>query len=155
MPEGAHIKVVLDWIWGCQTQLERFALSVDSELQILSDEETTDRARRQAWALTRFDQHLLLVAANNLAKAMTKYPDVASEIDELPDPNGALELLRNVHEHWDETRDAFRGEAPMRRSGKRFSESFPGASPWSMVFPMHGGIEISVVDDESGRRPVV
>lgn len=47
-----------------------------------------------------------------------------------------IELLRNLHEHWDEQRPSFYNvnePGRLRRSGKEFAELHPGLSPFSAL----------------------
>ena len=48
----------------------------------------------------------------------------------------AIKLLRDIYEHWNEYRQAFRemhfGEKD--RSGKEFVTMFPSGKPWSIIY---------------------
>ena len=94
------------------------------------------------------DEHLVLIAAANLDRALQKLPKRVRHRVQLPNPTRrALWLLRNIYEHWDELRKQYRsGTQPLRGAAQKLKAEFPNADPWSFTFdPKSGDIILADV----------
>jgi hypothetical protein len=90
---------------------------------------------RRAFSATSYDEHILLVAGANLLRALDRGKEHLPPISFPSKTLRALDLLRNIYEHWDEQRDAFRLLTLKKtKSGKSFVEEFPDGKPWSMKY---------------------
>ncbi|HWC12749.1 MAG TPA: hypothetical protein VG455_16180 [Acidimicrobiales bacterium] len=75
--------------------------------------------------------HMALVAGHNLLRGLDNAEGRYTAMPELMARE--VEVLRNLHEHWDEQWPSFydvRNPGPLRRSGQRFAELHPGSSPY-------------------------
>jgi hypothetical protein len=77
----------------------------------------------------------LVVAANDLLNSAVHAITAVERLGPLPaalDP--MVKLLRNVHEHWDQTRETFvTGGPPKNRSGKAVAQ-LSDVSPWRFLY---------------------
>jgi hypothetical protein len=90
--------------------------------------------QRRTFSTTTYDEHLVVVAAANLDKALERCPRRLRAVLQISsNETRALRLLRNIYEHWDELRDPYRREGELRASAKKLHDEFPGADPWSII----------------------
>jgi len=75
--------------------------------------------------------HMALVGAHNLLRALDntegRYTTMPAQMAR------EIEVLRNLHEHWDEQWPSFynvENPGPLKRSGQHFAELHPGRSPY-------------------------
>jgi len=139
LPDGADpnseaLNDVLHWLWATRTQIRRLTKGVRTELMC---DAPLELHRRRTFSRTSLDEHLLLVSAGQLEKviqaAQQHFPMIM-----LPAVlQVSLRHLRNVYEHWEQHRDAFRlPGVPKNRSGKAFATEFPSGEPWAIeIYP--------------------
>jgi hypothetical protein len=142
---------VLHWLWATRTQIRRLTEGLRAELT-----QTEPRAlqRRRRFSLTSLEEHLLLVCAGQFETAVKSARQYFPQID-LPTPlKVALRDLRNVYEHWDHQRDAFRlPNVVKERSGKSFAANFPNGEPWAIdIYPGRDIVIAKVVSLRSLAR---
>jgi hypothetical protein len=132
-PTQEAIAEAIHWTWCTRLQILRFTRSIRHEL---SSWGSANRLRqRRAFSTTSLDEHSVLVAAKNLAEALRGLPRPIRREVGMPASLAALELLRDVYEHWGEARRFYRGHGQNGRSGVRCGSSrrpspppIPGAS---------------------------
>lgn len=124
---------VLQWSRSIRMQSERLSKDMAVEISLLKD---GGRTFRRASSVTSCDEHLLLVCAANLHRALEKVPNRARRQLVLPKrPVRALWLLRNIYEHWDGLRSHLRaGTDDPKGTLKKIRAEFPAADPFSFVF---------------------
>lgn len=145
-PVDESINDILHWTWSTRLQIRRLAQSVRSEFKALSWREGVRRRRR--FSNTSYDEHILLVAAANLERAITNAPRALRAEVTLPaHSRRALWLLRNIYEHWDELRRVYRGSSTaLRGAALKLKTEFPNADPWSFTIdPKRGEIVLANV----------
>lgn len=121
---------VLHWLWSWRIQVERHAESTRHD-----GEGSTSLERRRAFSRTSYDEHMLTIVGAQLIKALQRAEAEFGESLFDNEAAPALKLLRNIYEHWDEQRPAFRDPAiPKVKSGKKFAERFPYGKPWSVTY---------------------
>jgi hypothetical protein len=131
------------WAWGTATQLARFRRNLKAELKAFTL--PSDR-RSRVFSRTSFDEHMLLVAAGQLQKALKSARNHFPHLALSGDLEKALRLLRNIYEHWDALRESFRTPDRERvRSARQFSIDFPEGQPWSVDFMPNGDIVLAKV----------
>jgi hypothetical protein len=75
-----------------------------------------------------------VVAANDLLNSSVHAVKAAERPGSLSAVNPLVKLLRNVHEHWDETRETFvEGGPPKVHSGKALAH-LSDVSPWRFAY---------------------
>jgi hypothetical protein len=122
------INDALHWIWCWQLQLARYCESINNELVRFGDGDP------RAFSRTSFDEHVLMVAGGQVVRSVSR---AQSCLPTLVIPGGTtatLKELRDIYEHWEQHRASFRNEAPMIKSGKKFSEKNPTGKPWEVIF---------------------
>jgi hypothetical protein len=137
-PDEAILIDVAHWIWSCKLQVRRFLQSLHA-----TGKPTwrNDLERRRRFSRLSYDEHMVLVAAANLDRALAQESTILDGVLISEQLRTALTLLRNVYEHWNEQRDSFRRVTNSKsRSGRKLQEQFPQASPWS--FDWHPGGDI-------------
>lgn len=124
---------VIHWVWSWRVQVTRFGESTRRQF-----EGRTTLEHRTSASRASYDEHMLVVAGWNLARALDcarkLYPEfpLGEKVSELLDP---LRYLRHLYEHWDEQRLAFQDErAEKILSAKKFLERFPQGRPWEVVY---------------------
>ena len=129
-PAEQSLNDVLHWVWSWRAQLKRLVATTNAQGQGDGDIEV-----RQSFSLASYDEHVLVVAGWNLARAIQKAGELFPSFRIAQDKAEALRLLRHLYEHWDEQRPAFQDPAvPKERSAKRFVELFPQGRPWSITY---------------------
>ena len=96
-----RINDLLYWIWNFQLQTKRLIESTNREWSIAEKDAIE---KKKIYAATSFDEHILTVVLGNISRAIKSYNEIAKE--------GKIELtnrmatvyLRNIYEHWDESR---------------------------------------------------
>lgn len=134
---------LMHWIWSCQLQIHRFHESTHLEFAGGDD---ANRDMRRVYSRASLDEHLLMVVGGQFVRAVERarvhYPHFLLGSSEYT----ALTLLRNIYEHWDETRDMFRDSSiPKKKSSKTFTENFPQGRPWSVTYTSDGPLLSGVV----------
>lgn len=145
-PVEEAINDVLHWSWSTRLQMGRFGQSLGGELDAWAKGPRI-RGRRQSSG-TSYDEHVLLVAAANLDRALRRAPKPVLVEAKLPESwRRALRLLRNIYEHWDDLRAAYRSKGrQLCGSAEKLRTEFPRADPWSFSFdPKNGEVVIASV----------
>ena len=81
------------------------------------------------------DIHFLLISLNHLLKVLRRRKHLPESVNNLPVTKkleADIAHLRDIYEHWDNTRPAFEGKAQKTKSALRFSTNNPGAEPWKI-----------------------
>jgi hypothetical protein len=137
---------VLHWSWSIRLQSERLASDIPLELSLFGG---TQRLKsRRSFSRTSCDEHLLLVCAANLDRALLKVPKrLRRDIEVSKEARRALWLLRNIYEHWDELRRHLRaGTNDAKGTLLKLRKEFPQADPWSFTIdPARNNIILSDV----------
>jgi hypothetical protein len=123
------------------------AADVPIELSLLNAKQRLKS--RRSFSTTSCDEHLLLVCAANLDRALKRASRrLRSSLEVTQETRRALWLLRNVYEHWDEIRGPLRaGRDDAKETLKKLRDEFPQADPWSFtVDPEYNIILSDVVD---------
>jgi hypothetical protein len=129
-PEGEALGDALHWIWCWHLQVDRLH---ESTLRVTGS--GTPIESRRASSRTSYEEHILLVAGWNLARALNRAQPYMPQASISEETGQALRLLRDLYEHWDEQRSAFQvSDTPKVRSAKTLAKLFPEARPWTMVF---------------------
>jgi hypothetical protein len=118
----------IHWAYCWQFQLGRLCNSVNDELRHFSDGDWRYFSR------TSFDEHMLMVTGGHVVRALSRLQDHESGLSLPAEIAAPLKELRDVYEHWEEQREAFRTRTEMQRSGKKFVENNPTGKPWEVVF---------------------
>lgn len=140
------INDILHWSWSTRLQLRRLGQSLQAEFGAWGVRPLV-RARRQLSA-TSYDEHIFVVAAGNLDRALKRAPKAVRLEMQLSEPwRRALWLLRNIYEHWDELRASYRSKGrQLRGAARKLRAEFPNADPWSFTFdPSSGAIVMADV----------
>jgi hypothetical protein len=128
-PEWQALGDLLYWAWCFRLQASRLSNSVKSEFPIGVRPYVQ---QRKLFATTSYDEHIFLVTAGHLDQALKKARRyLRGHGHALPrEKLRALQLLRNVYEHWQEVRDTFRTDGPEKtRSALDLLENYPQAEP--------------------------
>jgi hypothetical protein len=139
---------VLYWSWSIRLQGER--LRSDLSLEVSRGGELRRLAARRLFSQTSCDEHLLLVCAANLERALLKVPKrYRRDLYVTKDSRRALWLLRNVYEHWDELKRHLRaGTDDAKGTLAKLRKEFPQADPWSFTInPANNTIVLADVVD--------
>lgn len=141
-PEWQSLGDVLYWSASCRLQATRLAQSFRSEFPIGTRLYVFQRKR---FVSTSFDEHALTIAAGNLGKALDRAPKFLRRV--LPQRTlRALQLLRNLYEHWEDMRAAFRkGGPPTTEAALKLAEEYPEAEPWTIAIHPDGDIDLANV----------
>jgi len=134
---------VLHWSWSTRAQIDRFVKSLHAELNW---EGRTRLEQQRRSSLASYDEHLFLIAAANLDRALDAAPRPIKRVIALPRRSRrALHLLRNIYEHWDELRRCYRkGTEDTNPAAQKLRKEFPEANPWtSSIDPAKGEIIIA------------
>jgi hypothetical protein len=141
-PEWQSLGDVLYWSFCCRLEATRLAQSFMSEFPLGKRLYVFQRKR---FATTSFDEHALVIAAGNLGKALERAPKFLRRI--LPKKTlRALQLLRNIYEHWEDMRAAFRKGGPAKtEAALKLSQEFPEAEPWTIAIHPDRSIDLANV----------
>ena len=145
-PIEEAVNDLLHWSWSTRLQIDRLTQAVRAEFKAMGWRHGVKRRRR--FSNTSYDEHILLVAAANLDRAIRKVPKAIHREVTLPEsPRRALWLLRNIYEHWDELGRLYRGgSGALRGAALKLKTEFPKADPWSFTIdPMTGEIVLADV----------
>jgi hypothetical protein len=119
---------VLHWSWSLLLQIQRF---MESEAEAWSATPASAAEYAKRMSAEEYDEHMIFIAGNNLITAAKRAREHFPEIEEGAEVERAIHLLRNVYEHWEETRSTFFDPTvPKKRSSKNLREEFPAARPW-------------------------
>lgn len=151
-PVDEAIRDILHWCWCTRLQAGRFGQSWRRAFGAMSGR---PRLRSQRLRYTAsYDEHMFLVAAANLDKALSAAPEAIQPTTQLAEqPRRALKLLRNIYEHWDELRRKYRS-GDLDRSAADLRREFPNADPWSSTFDAETG-EVLLVADVVEVKPLL
>jgi hypothetical protein len=128
-PIEESIGDILHWAWSTRLQIRRLTQSLQSEFQFLGARSFVVMKHSSN---TSYDEHMVLVAAGNLHKALKRAPKAVRIETRLSMKwERALCLLRNIYEHWDKFRSEYRSGSPLTRAAQKLRSEFPGAEPWS------------------------
>ena len=140
-PQWERLSDAQYWCECTRRQAGRFERSVHAELRrrpgLLA-------FARRSFAATSFDEHCLLVTGRNLERALCRLK--RKDLDQAPQIGGsqALKFLRNVYEHWDALRSAYRQGRTTGAAQKLIGE-FPEAEPWTFQLYPDGDIVLAKV----------
>jgi hypothetical protein len=140
------INDILHWSWSARLQMLRLRQSLGAELKTWGARPQV-HARRGS-SRTSYDEHILLVAVTNLDRALQRAPKIVRfETQVSESVRRALRLLRDIYEHWDTVRAAYRATGgQLRKAALKLRTEFPEADPWSLTFdPTTGAIVIADV----------
>jgi len=108
----------LHWTWSVQIQINRFWKSLQNEL---NSGKVAKLDIMKMCSITSYDEHMILVAARNLIRAVKMIEKVAPSITIDQDLRDDLKELRDIYEHWDETRNCLRQkDYSVSRSAREF-----------------------------------
>jgi hypothetical protein len=132
-PREEAINDLLHWLWSTKLQISRLKRSLVTEFKLLSKSATLKASR--SFSATSYDEHILMVTAANLDRALKKARKYIPTEARLPEsPQRALWLLRNIYEHWDQLRKEYRQPlGPLKGAALKLKEEFPDAVPWSIT----------------------
>jgi len=136
---------VLHWSWSTRLQATRLKRDVSEELTAWGTRRRSQA--RRAFSATSCDEHLLLVCAANLHRALDRVPKAWRHQLSIPKQSRrGLWLLRNIYEHWDEIRRHFRtGTNDPKGTIQKLRKEFPAADPWSFTIHHESG-EVVLAD---------
>lgn len=141
---------ILHWSWSTRLQVDRLKRSLAEEIAAWGRGQRV-RARR-AFSASSYDEHQVLVAARNLLRAFERAARPLRPVAALPEHHAkALHLLRDVYEHWEQSRRQLAGAAPLTKAAEKLKSAYPGAEPWSLTYdPRTGAVVLcALVDLES------
>lgn len=128
------VSEALHWIWSWNVQLDRLYLSTKAEWN-MNQTEISSLESEKICSRTSLDEHLLLVVGRNVLRAIDCLPPHLADGTIPTNTREALNLLRNIYEHWDEQRAAFENPGiPKTRSGKCFSKKYPNGILRSITY---------------------
>jgi len=144
-PRAEAINDLLHWVWSTRLQISRLKRSFVTEFKLLNNGAILKS--RRSFSATSYDEHMLMVAAANLDRALKKARKYIRAKEQLPEsPRRALWLLRNIYEHWDQLRKEYRQPSgPLKGAALKLKEEFPDAIPWSITFDPKTG-EVTLAD---------
>jgi hypothetical protein len=125
------------WAFCTRMQAGRLCRSFNAEMPWSSTGRVLVMERR--FSETSYDEHCLVVAATNLDRALRRAPRMLRQTAVKGETRRALQLLRNVYEHWDELRACYRQGNTKRGAARKLSQEFPGVEPWTLVFQPDDG----------------
>ncbi len=141
-PEWESVSDVRHWSWCCRVQLDRLRTSFLAEFPWRSVRKH-DVPQERRFSTTSYDEHCLFVAAANLDRALERGPKELRRVPDLRKMRRVLWLLRNVYEHWDEIRRAYRAGGSQSEAVAKLFGEFPEAEPWTLEYH---------TDDQHGNR---
>jgi hypothetical protein len=147
-PTEEALNDVLHWSWSIRLQGERLISDIPLELSKWGN--SPRLGVRRSSSRTSCDEHLLLVCAANLERALLKVPKrFRRDLYVTKDSRRALWLLRNIYEHWDELRRHLRaGTNDAKGTLAKLRKEFPQADPWSFTIdPANNTIILADVVD--------
>lgn len=142
-PEWQALSDLLYWSWCCRLQAGRLRHSFLAQFP-----SGTRRyvEQRYLFATTSFDEHAFTVAAGNLVKALRRAPKSLRDQHLSENTTYALRLLRDIYEHWENMRVAFRKGGPEKTAAaQKLAKNFPEAEPWTIAFHEDGDIVLAEV----------
>lgn len=119
---------VMFWLLATRQHVRSWEVHVADYIR--SQFTSEDRPRSLVWA-AQLGHHMALVACHNLVRALdnaeARYTQMPEEMER------EIQVLRNLHEHWDEQWPAFYNvdnPGPLKRSGQEFNDMYPRRSPY-------------------------
>lgn len=142
-PEWQALSDLLYWSWCCRLQASRLRHSFLAQFPLGKRPYVR---QRYLFATTSFDEHAFTVAAGNLVKALRRAPKSLRDQHLSEDTTRALRLLRDIYEHWENMRAAFRKGGPEKTAAaQKLAKDFPEAEPWTIAFHEDGDIVLAEV----------
>lgn len=120
------------WSFCTRMQAGRLLRSFAAEMPWSSRGRSIVMERR--FSETSYDDHCLAVAATNLDRALRRAHRKFRQSAITEETRRALQLLRDVYEHWDVLRACYRQGNIKRGAALKLSQEFPGVEPWTLVF---------------------
>lgn len=140
-PEWQGLSDLLYWSYCCRLQAVRLQRSFIAQFPV---GERLYTFQRKLFMATSFDEHSFFVAAGNLVKALDRAPKLLRAQHLSKETTRALLLLRNIYEHWEHMRIAFRKGGPEKiAAAQDLTREFPGAEPWTIAFHPDGDIVLA------------
>ena len=139
-PEWERLTDAEWWSFCTRLQAMRLGRSLSSEFPI---GQTPYWISRKLFATTSYDLHCLLVAGGNVERAIQRLKK--HDLDgfrPVKRSRRALQLLRNVHEHWDELRTGYR-HGELTGAAQKLDLEYPGAEPWCLSIEPHGDLVVA------------
>lgn len=129
---------LLRWTWGCRMQVRRLKKSLHADWFGANSLTRLEKTKRVC--ISEFDEHLLAVAIGNLAKAQGMARRYYKHLSFSKELLQSLTCLRDVYEHWEQHRRAYRGkERPKTKAAYDLAKRFPEAQPWTVDFDWENG----------------
>lgn len=132
--QPALLRQVLLWCVAAREQLEKWERLVATSVagQLYDQKGSAPLPDADIWQM-EISRSFAVVAARNLLRAL-ELEDCPVSVDSAADVSEEVEELRDLAEHWDENMPVFnvrpREKEPRHKTGKRFAERHPGASPY-------------------------
>lgn len=141
--EWSAVSDVVYWASSCRLQAHRLVSSYVSEFTAFGKRLVV---AQRMFSTTSYDQHCMAVAAANLDRALERAEPFIDISRVAGSYRRSLRLLRNIYEHWDELRDAWRtGEVRKGDSAFRLRQEFPEAKPWTLRLEEDGDVVMAEV----------
>lgn len=129
------------WSFCSRIQVERLRRSFVAEMPWSSVTRVIVMERR--FSETSYDEHCLVVAAANLNRALRRAPRKLRQATVSDETRRALQLLRDVYEHWDVLRKCYRDGNRKSGAALNLSEEYPGVEPWTLTLHPDGDIVVA------------
>lgn len=131
---------VMFWMLATRRHVRAWELTVAEHVRLGLLDDVRDRAGSLVWS-AQLAHHMALVAGHNLLRALD---NAEGRYSAMPKAMAReVEVLRNLHEHWDEQWPSFydvRNPGPLKRSGQHFADLHPGRSPyWALGWSSKDG----------------
>jgi hypothetical protein len=149
--ERMNYEDVKYWLWTTIEQVKRLRQSFTAQmaaLQSFNPNAGYSLQHQRINAQTSADMHFLLVAASNLLKATSSNPLPQAIKDNNFEPAMAKKIrsLRNIYEHWEETRETFSSNLPKKKSAKWYEDNYPAQTPWSLSQDANGFVVCGILN---------
>jgi hypothetical protein len=125
---------------------------LDRYLEDLGTEWSRAASRPQPgreFSRTSFDEHILLIAVNQLLKASDRAGKHFPSLPVDARTRETLRLLRHAYEHWETEQPAYRGLARSRGAIDKLAKTDPNARPWLVNLGPNGAVLAGTVPLDS------
>jgi hypothetical protein len=131
----------LHWLWTTKMQIARFANAFNNSMLVSKNLVARKNLKllesdRRIYSQSSAEAHFLIIAANNLKKALRKIDGVGNVNNEIM---GNIEILRNNLEHWETNQKQFENiNNKKEKSAKSYADKYPNRTPWSFSWDANG-----------------